>query len=60
MMGVMLDHLGIQCADIGASAAFYDIVLATLEGTRVMDFGDVIGFGVPPAPDFWISPRTGD
>ena len=60
MMGVMLDHLGIQCADTGASAAFYDIVLATLGGTRVMDFGDVIGFGVPPAPDFWISPRTCD
>ena len=60
MMGVMLDHLGIQCADIGASAAFYDVVLAPLGGTRVMDFGDVIGFGVPPAPDFWISPRVGD
>ena len=25
---VMLDHLGIQCADLQTSAAFYDAVLA--------------------------------
>ena len=25
----MLDHLSIQCADVAASAAFYDAVLAT-------------------------------
>jgi catechol 2,3-dioxygenase-like lactoylglutathione lyase family enzyme len=26
-----------------------------------MDFGDVIGYGVPPRPDFWIAPQqTGD
>jgi catechol 2,3-dioxygenase-like lactoylglutathione lyase family enzyme len=26
-----------------------------------MDFGEVIGYGVPPMPDFWIGPRsTGD
>jgi catechol 2,3-dioxygenase-like lactoylglutathione lyase family enzyme len=57
----MLDHLSIQCADVAASAAFYDAVLAPLGGLRVMDLGDVIGFGVPPKPDFWIGPRaTGD
>ena len=28
----MLDHLGIQCADMAASAAFYDAVLAPLGG----------------------------
>jgi catechol 2,3-dioxygenase-like lactoylglutathione lyase family enzyme len=50
----MLDHLSIQCADIAASAAFYDAVLAPLGGQRVMDFGDAIGYGVPPQPDFWI------
>ena len=54
----MLSHLSIQCADVAASAAFYDAVLAPLGGTRVMDFGAVIGFGVPPNPDFWIGPRT--
>lgn len=50
----MLDHLSIQCADLGASAAFYDAVLAPLGGQRVLDFGEAIGYGVPPMPDFWI------
>jgi catechol 2,3-dioxygenase-like lactoylglutathione lyase family enzyme len=54
----MLDHLSIQCADVTASAAFYDAVLAPVDGRRVMDFGAVIGFGVPPRPQFWIGPRT--
>jgi catechol 2,3-dioxygenase-like lactoylglutathione lyase family enzyme len=54
----MLDHLSIQCADVGASAAFYDTVLAPLGGRRILDFGPVIGFGVPPKPDFWIGPRS--
>ena len=52
----MLDHVSIQCADLAASAAFYDTVLATIGGQRLMDFGEVIGFGVPPMPDFWIGP----
>ena len=50
----MLDHLSIQCDDIGASAAFYDAVLAPLGGQRIMDFGPMIGYGVPPKPDFWL------
>jgi catechol 2,3-dioxygenase-like lactoylglutathione lyase family enzyme len=57
----MIDHLSIQCADPAASAAFYDAVLAPLGGGRVLDFGDVIGFGVGSAPEFWIGPQsTGD
>jgi len=57
----MLDHISIQCSDPAASAAFYDAVLAPLGGTRVMEFGPVIGYGVPPMPDFWIGPdQTGD
>jgi catechol 2,3-dioxygenase-like lactoylglutathione lyase family enzyme len=60
-MGLMLDHLSIQCADMAASAAFYDAVLAPLGGQRVMDFGDAIGYGVPPDADFWIGRQaTGD
>lgn len=51
----MLDHLGIQCADVAASAAFYDAVLAPLGAKRLMDFGVAIGYGVPPKPDFWLS-----
>jgi catechol 2,3-dioxygenase-like lactoylglutathione lyase family enzyme len=54
----VLDHLSIQCADVESSATFYDAVLAPLGGERVMDFGDVIGFGVAPKPDFWIGPRN--
>jgi catechol 2,3-dioxygenase-like lactoylglutathione lyase family enzyme len=50
----MLDHLAIQCADMKASAEFYDAVLEPLGGRRLMDFGTVIGYGVPPKPDFWI------
>ncbi len=51
----MLDHVGVQCADMAASAAFYDAVLAPLGATRIMDFGEAIGYGVPPMPEFWIS-----
>ncbi|MGA2305057.1 MAG: VOC family protein [Acidimicrobiales bacterium] len=54
----MLDHLSIQCADVTSSAVFYDSVLAPLGGSRIMDFGDVIGFGIASKPEFWIGPRT--
>jgi catechol 2,3-dioxygenase-like lactoylglutathione lyase family enzyme len=50
----VLDHLGIQCADLTRSAAFYDTVLAPLGASRLMDFGVAIGYGVPPKPDFWL------
>jgi catechol 2,3-dioxygenase-like lactoylglutathione lyase family enzyme len=56
--GEVIDHISIQCSDVAASAAFYDAVFAPLGGSRVMDFGDVIGFGSPPVPDFWIGART--
>ncbi|HZT66250.1 MAG TPA: VOC family protein [Acidimicrobiales bacterium] len=57
----MLDHISIQCADVAASAAFYDAVLGPLGGARVLDFGEVIGYGVDGKPDFWIGPRqTGE
>ena len=52
----MIDHVAIQCADMSASASFYDAVLAPLGGVRVMDFGVVIGYGTPERPDFWIGP----
>ena len=54
----MLDHLSIQCADLEASATFYDSVLATVGGERLMDFGEVLGYGVPPMPDFWLGKQT--
>jgi catechol 2,3-dioxygenase-like lactoylglutathione lyase family enzyme len=54
----MIDHVSIQCANVEASAEFYDAVLATVGGSRVMDFGMVIGYGSPPKADFWIGPQT--
>jgi catechol 2,3-dioxygenase-like lactoylglutathione lyase family enzyme len=54
----MIDHISIQCSDVAKSAEFYDAVLAPLGGVRVMDFGEVIGFGNPPMPDFWIGARA--
>jgi catechol 2,3-dioxygenase-like lactoylglutathione lyase family enzyme len=50
----MIDHFGINCADLQASAAFYDKVLATLGHSRLMDFGVAIGYGTE-GPAFWIS-----
>ena len=49
----MLDHVGIQCADLVASAAFYDVVLAPLGLRRLMDFEVAMGYGAD-RPDFWI------
>ncbi|HYI52874.1 MAG TPA: VOC family protein [Microlunatus sp.] len=50
----MIDHFGIQCTDLAASAAFYDAALAPLGAARQMDFGVAIGFGKDGHPDFWI------
>jgi catechol 2,3-dioxygenase-like lactoylglutathione lyase family enzyme len=49
----VLDHIGIQCADLAASAAFYDAALAPLGFRRVMEFDVAIGYGADK-PDFWI------
>ena len=54
----MLDHLSIQSADLTASAAFYDAVLAPLGGQRIVDSDEVIGYGIPPRPDFWVGRQT--
>jgi catechol 2,3-dioxygenase-like lactoylglutathione lyase family enzyme len=55
----MIDHFGIQCADIAAAATFYDSTLATVGAKRVMDFGEAIGYGTE-GPDFWISSATSE
>jgi catechol 2,3-dioxygenase-like lactoylglutathione lyase family enzyme len=54
----MIDHFGINCADMGAGAAFYDSVLGVLGHRRIMDFGVAIGYGTDK-PDFWISTFDG-
>ena len=56
----MLDHVSIQCADLPASATFYDAVLETIGARRVLDLGSRIGYGVE-FPSFWLGPlETGD
>jgi catechol 2,3-dioxygenase-like lactoylglutathione lyase family enzyme len=56
MILFMLDHLSVQCADVSSSSLFYDRVLAPLGGGRVMEFGEVIGYGVDAKPEFWLGP----
>ena len=51
----MIDHFGINCADMAASSSFYDKTLAVLGFGRSMDFGVAIGYGTPDHPSFWIS-----
>jgi catechol 2,3-dioxygenase-like lactoylglutathione lyase family enzyme len=51
----MIDHLSLQVHDVPACAAFYDSVLATIGGKRILDFGQVIGYGTD-RPDFWLGP----
>ncbi|TDC00219.1 VOC family protein [Micromonospora fluostatini] len=51
----MIDHLGIQVRDVPTSRAFYDTVLAPLGARRMLEYGDVLGYGVR-TPDFWLSP----
>jgi catechol 2,3-dioxygenase-like lactoylglutathione lyase family enzyme len=51
----MIDHLGINCADLEAAKSFYDRVLGTLGFTRQMDFDVAVGYGPDGHPAFWIS-----
>ena len=54
----MLDHLGIQCADVAAAKAFYDAALDPLGAKVLMSPADgVHGYGVD-FPHFWLGPLT--
>ena len=55
----MIDHFGINCADLDAAKAFYDAVLAPLGFSRQMDFGVAVGYGSPAAiPTSGSAPST--
>jgi catechol 2,3-dioxygenase-like lactoylglutathione lyase family enzyme len=54
----VLDHVALQCADLAASAAFYDAVLPALGGARLVDFDEAIGYGANGRPTFWLGPRA--
>ena len=52
----MIDHLSIQCADVaGRAPPSTTPCWRPLGGTRIMDFGEVIGYGVR-APDVLARP----
>jgi len=52
---VMIDHLGINCADLEAAKSFYDTVLEPLGYSRIMDFEVACGYGTEGDPSFWLS-----
>lgn len=54
---LVMDHVGIQVADLAASRRFYDVVLEPLGYRMLMDMGPAIGFGADHAV-FWISALT--
>jgi catechol 2,3-dioxygenase-like lactoylglutathione lyase family enzyme len=60
----MLDHIGVQVADVEASLAFYLRTFASIGMREVMRFshGDavVVGLSGPDGvPSFWLVPATG-
>jgi catechol 2,3-dioxygenase-like lactoylglutathione lyase family enzyme len=56
---MIVDHVGIPCADLEASKRFYDLVLATLGHRRLLDVGVAVGYG-SDTPDFWLSRPESD
>jgi catechol 2,3-dioxygenase-like lactoylglutathione lyase family enzyme len=60
----VLDHLGLQVADVGAAATFYCDVFAAIGLREAMRHetpqGDVVGLCGPAGfPDLWLSPLEG-
>jgi catechol 2,3-dioxygenase-like lactoylglutathione lyase family enzyme len=60
----MIDHVGVQVADVEASLAFYLRAFAPIGIHEVLRFphsaGFVVGLAGPDGnPDFWLSPAAG-
>lgn len=60
----MLDHIGLQVADVDASVAFYLRVFAPIGMRELLRFpyegGAAVGLcGEDGVPDFWLSPAGG-
>lgn len=58
----MIDHTGLQISDPTKSRRFYESALAPLGYTMMAEIPKeytagkvVLGYGVPPKPDFWIA-----
>ena len=63
----MIDHTGLHVSDPQKSRRFYEKALAPLGYKELMEVPSeytdgvvVIGYGVPPKPDFWMSGGTPD
>ncbi len=61
----MIDHIGLIVSDFEKSKLFYTESLSAIGYMLLMEFPasatrdtDVVGFGEPPRPDFWISRGT--
>ena len=61
----MIDHTGLQVSDPKRSRHFYEKGLATLGYDMIVEIPKeftggtvVLGFGVSPKPDFWVSQGT--
>ena len=61
----MIDHTGLQVSNPEKSRKFYDMALAPLGYKMMIEIPKeytegkvVLGYGVPPKPDFWISEGT--
>jgi catechol 2,3-dioxygenase-like lactoylglutathione lyase family enzyme len=61
----MIDHTGLDVSDAARSRRFYEQALAPLGYTVLMEIpmqstggAVVLGFGVPPKPDFWLHEGT--
>jgi catechol 2,3-dioxygenase-like lactoylglutathione lyase family enzyme len=61
----MIDHTGVNVSDPVKSRRFYDAALAVLGYQVMMEVPSeftggrvVLGYGVPPKPDFWMAEGT--
>lgn len=61
----MIDHTGVAISDPKKSRHFYEQALAPLGYKMLMEVPSeftggkvVLGFGVPPKPDFWVNEGT--
>jgi catechol 2,3-dioxygenase-like lactoylglutathione lyase family enzyme len=61
----MIDHTGVNMSNPKKSRAFYDAALAPLGYKMMVEIPTehtggivVLGYGVPPKPDFWLAEGT--
>ncbi|CCD93855.1 conserved hypothetical protein [Bradyrhizobium sp. ORS 375] len=54
----MIDHISVGVSDLARSAQFYELALAPLGLTRLVERPTNVGFG-KAYPEFWINLRAG-